>query len=55
MTGFCINRHNFRLVLNHPFCHGNHRNLMFNLINVVSYKYILSVTNLSFIPAASLK
>ena len=30
----------FKLVFNYLCCHGNDRNLTFNLINVMSYDYI---------------
>ena len=30
------------IVLNHPCCHGNDRNLTFNIINVMSYKHTIA-------------
>ena len=42
MTKFLINLINliFKRVSNYLCCHGNDRNLTFNLINVMSYDYI---------------
>ena len=53
MTGFCVNLLNSKFY--HPCSHGKDINLKLYLINVMSYKYILPMPNLSFIPATSLK
>ena len=46
---------NLTLVFNHLCCHDNDPNLTFNLINVISYKHILPVRKLRFIPVPIFK
>ena len=46
---------NLTLVFNHLCCHDNDPNLTFSLINVISYKHILSVRKLRFIPVPIFK